>query len=62
MKDIVGKHDIIKNPAGATNSASFCRVGNKTISLIAEDVTPGVNYHTCLDALDRIDPRAITNI
>jgi hypothetical protein len=49
----------LKNPIGGSDSASFCRAGIRTITLVAQDVSIADNYHTCKDTLERVDARAI---
>jgi aminopeptidase YwaD len=45
---------------GGTDAAEFRKAGiTKAITLCAQDRTPGSNYHTKYDTLDRMDPEAM---
>ncbi|MHA1731326.1 MAG: M28 family metallopeptidase [Promethearchaeota archaeon] len=52
----------MKNPAGATDGASFARAGIRTVAMVAQDPTPSDNYHTCKDTVERLDPRTIVKM
>jgi hypothetical protein len=53
------KHDIIKNPEGSTDCASFSRAGIKAVALAAQDPGPASNYHTKGDVPERMDTRVV---
>ncbi|MEX2683906.1 MAG: M28 family metallopeptidase [Candidatus Sigynarchaeota archaeon] len=53
------KHDVIKNPEGSTDGASFSRAGIKVVAIAAQDPGPANNYHTRGDVPGRIDKRVI---
>ncbi len=53
------KHDVIKNPEGSTDGASFSRVGIKVVGIAAQDPGPASNYHTKDDVPERIDKRVV---
>ncbi|NMC07291.1 MAG: Zn-dependent exopeptidase M28 [Candidatus Lokiarchaeota archaeon] len=53
------KHDIIKNPEGSTDGASFSRAGIKVVALAAQDTGPASNYHTKGDVPERMDTRVV---
>ncbi len=58
MNELGIKHDLMKNPAGGTDSAAYARNKIRTICLAAQDPTPGFNYHTCYDTLENIEKKA----
>jgi len=46
--------------AGGTDAAEFAKAGiARAITVSAQDRTPGSNYHTRYDTLDRMDPEAM---
>jgi hypothetical protein len=53
------KHDVIKNPEGSTDGASFSRAGIKVVTIAAQDPGPASNYHTKGDVPERIDKRVV---
>jgi aminopeptidase YwaD len=59
MTSLNVKHDIMKNPEGSTDGASFCRAGVKVVTLAAQDPGPASNYHTAGDVPERIDTRVV---
>jgi hypothetical protein len=44
---------------GASDAVTFIRINKKAITFSAQDNTPRENYHTHLDTIDKVDPRAI---
>ncbi len=54
------KHDVILNPEGSTDGASFSRAGIKVVTLAAQDPGPASNYHSTGDVPERIDKRTVT--
>ncbi len=59
MTSLNVKHDIIMNPEGSTDGASFSRAGIKVVTIAAQDVGPASNYHTKGDVPERIDKRVV---
>nr|MDO8088812.1 M28 family peptidase [Candidatus Sigynarchaeum springense] len=53
------KHDVIKNPEGSTDGASFSRAGIRVVGIAAQDPGPASNYHTMGDVPERIDKRVV---
>jgi aminopeptidase YwaD len=60
MKEMGLRYHRWKMEVGGTDAAEFRKAGiSKAITLCAQDRTPGSNYHTKYDTLDRMDPEAM---
>lgn len=60
MKDMGLDYHRWTMDAGGTDAAEFARAGiARAITVSAQDRTPGSNYHTRYDTLDRMDPEAM---
>jgi aminopeptidase YwaD len=58
-KELNVRYDVIENPVGATDAASFSLNGIRAVTMSAQDPGPANNYHTCLDDLEHMDFRAV---
>jgi len=60
MKEMGLRYSRWTMDAGGTDGAEFVKAGmTRAITVSAQDRTPGSNYHTRYDTLDRMDPEAM---
>lgn len=60
MKDMGLRYHRWVMDVGGTDAAEFHKAGmRKAVTLCAQNRTPGTNYHTKYDTLDRLDPEAM---